>query len=63
MEIVKEIQLGMERALQKPHEEALRFWLEKMVDALDERRDEVRVVKVITTHQLPHAKNTDECSL
>lgn len=44
MEIVKEIQLGMERALQKPHEEALRFWLEKMVDALDERRDEVRVV-------------------
>ena len=44
LEIVEEIQLSMEQALEKPHEEALRFWLEKMVDALDERRDEVKVV-------------------
>ena len=44
LEIVGKIQLSMELALEKPHEEALRFWLEKMVDALDERRDEVKVV-------------------
>ena len=44
LEALQKIQLSMELALQMPHEAALRFWLEKMVDALDERRDEVRVI-------------------
>ena len=44
LETLQKIKQSMELALQMPHEAALRFWLEKMVDALDERRDEVRVI-------------------
>jgi len=43
-DIIQKITVSMEKSLQMEQEKALRFWLESMVDALEERRDEVRVV-------------------
>ncbi|OUS31588.1 hypothetical protein A9Q99_03185 [Gammaproteobacteria bacterium 45_16_T64] len=44
LEIAATIQSSMLVALEKDHEEALRFWLEKMLEALEVRREEVRAV-------------------
>lgn len=44
MVVAASIQSSMVEALERDHEEAMRFWLEKMLEALESRRDEVRAV-------------------
>ena len=61
-DIIKKITVSMEVSLQMSHEKALRFWLESMVEALEERRDEVRVVitEVPFLQKMPLIQSTQQ---